>query len=90
MVMRFINNDLDNITFYKNPEAKLIPPHEISKKDMQLDGFTWRIEERPDLYDVAHYLKPQLNQQKVDEKQRVLKETTPGPLKKPVKINNEL
>jgi lipopolysaccharide export system protein LptA len=90
MVMRFINNDLDNITFYKNPESKLIPPHEILKKDTQLEGFTWRIAERPDLFDVAHYLKPKLIQQKVEEKQRASKDTAIETLQKPKKINNEL
>jgi lipopolysaccharide export system protein LptA len=90
MVMRFANNDLDNITFYKNPESKLIPPHEILKKDTQLEGFSWRIAERPALFDVAHYLKPKLNQQKVDEKQQASKDAIEELVQKPKKINNEL
>jgi hypothetical protein len=51
-------NELSNITFFKDPEARLIPPHEITQEDTRLDGFAWREQERPELYDVAYYLKP--------------------------------
>lgn len=89
MTMRFINNDLDNITFYKNPEAKLIPPHEIQKKDTQLEGFTWRIEERPSLFDVAHYLKPKLIDQKVEIKERASKGIIEKPIQNQDKFNKD-
>ncbi len=60
MKIRFgANNELSNITFYKNPEARLIPPHEIKREDTRLDGFSWRLSEKPDLYEVAYYLKPE-------------------------------
>lgn len=55
MTLRFSQNQLDNITFYKDPEAKFIPPHELLKDQVLLDGFTWRVDERPALYDVATY-----------------------------------
>ncbi len=60
MKIRFgADNELSNITFFKDPEARLIPPHEIKFEDTRLDGFAWREVERPELYDVAYYLKPE-------------------------------
>lgn len=60
MKIRFgTENELSNITFFKDPEACLIPPHEIKSEDTRLDGFSWREGERPELYDVAYYLKPE-------------------------------
>ena len=60
MFIRFgMDNELSDITFYKNPEARLIPPHEIQFEDTRLDGFSWRLQEKPELYDVAYYLKPE-------------------------------
>lgn len=47
MVLRFAEGALNNISFYTQPNGKLIPPHELSKADKQLQGFQWRIEERP-------------------------------------------
>ncbi len=58
MLINFNQNEIKDITFYKQPEARLIPPHEIKTEDTRLDGFSWRIEERPLLYDVAYYYKP--------------------------------
>ena len=55
MKLRFEKNRLDNITFYKNPEAWFIPPHELRKDEVLLEGFQWRGDERPLLSDVATY-----------------------------------
>ncbi|MFY0625037.1 MAG: Organic solvent tolerance protein OstA [Reichenbachiella sp.] len=55
MRMVFVKNQLDNITFYKNPEAQFIPPHELVDDEIFLDDFDWRDDERPELHEVATY-----------------------------------
>ncbi|MEO9965008.1 MAG: OstA-like protein [Reichenbachiella sp.] len=55
MTLRFGDNLMKNISFYTQPEAKFIPPHELNEEDMFLEGFDWREDERPELHDVATY-----------------------------------
>lgn len=57
MKMIFKDNQLDNITFYKNPEAQFIPPHELMEGEVFLQDFDWRGDERPLLHEVATYYK---------------------------------
>jgi len=52
MKIRFKNSVLDNISFYTNPEAKFIPPHELSADKQFLEGFNWQITKRPEKQDV--------------------------------------
>ncbi len=52
MTIRFKNEKLDNISFYKKPEARFIPPHELTVDVQRLDGFDWRGDERPELVDL--------------------------------------
>lgn len=52
MTIRFKNEKLDNISFYKRPEARFIPPHELTPDVQKLDGFKWRGDERPALIDL--------------------------------------
>lgn len=47
MIIRLIDNKVDNITFYTNPDAVFIPPHELLEPETRLPGFRWRLEERP-------------------------------------------
>jgi hypothetical protein len=48
MILRFTpESALKNITFIKNPEAKFIPPHEITPDLTKLSGFIWKEDERP-------------------------------------------
>lgn len=47
MTIRMLNNKVENITFYKNPDAVFIPPHELQEPDRRLPGFNWRIQEKP-------------------------------------------
>jgi len=54
MTMRFNTNELENISFYVSPEATFYPPHEITDNLTRLDGFAWRVEERPSLPDVLN------------------------------------
>ena len=47
--------DPATIRFYNQPEAELIPPHELTPGKTALEGFVWRIGERPTLPDVVAY-----------------------------------
>lgn len=52
MTIRFKNEEVNNISFYVKPEAKFIPPHELTTDVQKLNGFQWRDEERPELEDL--------------------------------------
>jgi len=52
MTIRMVEEEVDNISFYVKPEAKFIPPDELSDEIQQLQGFSWRSSERPTLEDV--------------------------------------
>ena len=60
MNITFENNEIRDITFYQNPRAKLIPPHEIKDEDLHLKGFKWRENERPILEDVVYYFRKKI------------------------------
>ena len=60
MNISFENNEIKNITFYKNPNAKLIPPQEISDDDLFLNGFKLRENERPILEEVVYYFRKKI------------------------------
>lgn len=53
MKINFVAGKIDNVTFYKDPDAKFIPPHEIKEEDTKLKGFVWRQKERPEKKDVV-------------------------------------
>lgn len=52
MKIGFEEEQVNTISIYEKPDAKFIPPHELTKTDMQLKGFSWRVEERPTLADI--------------------------------------
>lgn len=52
MTIRFVDEELDNISFYIKPDARFIPPHELTPEVQKLDGFEWRGNERPSLEDL--------------------------------------
>ena len=58
--LNFKENEISNIIFYKNPQAKLIPPHEISKDDQYIESFRWRESEKPTIQDVVYYLRKKI------------------------------
>ncbi len=58
--MNFSENELENIIFYKNPRAKMIPPHEITNDDLYLTQFKWREEEIPKIQDVVYYFRKKI------------------------------
>ena len=43
----FKENQVNDIRFYVNPEGDFVPPHELSDGDEKLEGFAWRVDERP-------------------------------------------
>ncbi|WP_207435703.1 OstA-like protein [Sabulibacter ruber] len=47
MRMIFQDGQVQYITFMENPDAKLIPPHELQEPDKRLKGFVWRSDEKP-------------------------------------------
>ncbi|MEP2023922.1 MAG: OstA-like protein [Reichenbachiella sp.] len=85
MTLRFDENVMKNITFYTQPEAKFIPPHELEESEMFLEEFDWRADERPELYEVATYYKPgdQVSKQElIEKKAKELMDDHPDALKK--------
>jgi hypothetical protein len=59
LTIRFINQELDNISFYKRPDAKFIPPHELTPDQERLKGFDWRSNLRPTLEEVTYQVEKQ-------------------------------
>ena len=60
LILNFKENEISNIIFYKEPQAKLIPPHEISEDDKFIESFSWREDEKPTLEDVVFYLRKKI------------------------------
>ena len=67
MQLRFKQGQLDNISFYTNPDATFFPTHEIFNASEHLEGFNWRSEERPLLGDVVYYYKMEEEDEPVKE-----------------------
>jgi len=53
ITIRFKNGKVNNFSFYVQPEASFIPPHELKKEDILLKGFTWKEKEKPLKSDVV-------------------------------------
>lgn len=47
MQIIFLENQVNDIRFYSNPDGKFTPPHELKDDDKKLEGFAWRVDERP-------------------------------------------
>jgi len=47
MRLIFKENQVHDIRFYTNPDGSFVPPHELKDDDKKLEGFAWRIDERP-------------------------------------------
>ncbi|WP_229203388.1 OstA-like protein [Dyadobacter jejuensis] len=47
MNLLFVDNKVHKISFIGKPDGRLIPPQKIITTERQLDGFSWRITERP-------------------------------------------
>jgi lipopolysaccharide export system protein LptA len=53
ITIRFEDGQVKTLSFYKQPDGKFIPPHELKKEDMTLRGFTWREDRKPGRSDVV-------------------------------------
>lgn len=49
MIIYFKDDALNEISFLKKPDAKFIPPHQITSKQKELKNFSWEDEIRPRL-----------------------------------------
>ena len=58
ITIRFKNGKVSDLSFYVNPDAKFIPPHELKTEDKTLKGFNWKQKLKPTKADVV---KPQSN-----------------------------
>jgi lipopolysaccharide export system protein LptA len=47
MNLQFLDNRVKQISFVGRPDGKLIPPQKIQSGQRQLEGFNWRINEKP-------------------------------------------
>ena len=47
MLIFLKDNEINTITFIKDPQGEMNPLKEVSPKDVILKGFNWRITERP-------------------------------------------
>jgi hypothetical protein len=45
--MKFKENQVNRISFLGRPDAKLVPPAELTNDGNRLDGFEWREKEKP-------------------------------------------
>lgn len=64
LTIRFQNQKLNNISFYTNPEARFIPPHELTGDVQKLKGFAWREAEKPSLEEVTYQNQVVLQEEK--------------------------
>ncbi len=53
IIIRFKEGKVNNFSFYVQPEASFIPPHELKKEDMTLKGFSWKESDKPVKSDVV-------------------------------------
>ncbi|WP_460894445.1 OstA-like protein [Rufibacter soli] len=79
MRMLFKDGKIQFISFLENPEAKLIPPHELEDPDKKLSGFEWRGKEIPTKASVLAWRGPA--KKRVPAKKAV-------PAKKPAPVKN--
>jgi lipopolysaccharide export system protein LptA len=47
ITIRFKEGKVNNMSFYVQPEARFIPPHEITEEDLKLKGFAWKDQQKP-------------------------------------------
>lgn len=47
MTLNFRQNQVQRIQFVGQPDGRFIPPRRIKGEDKELDGFNWRIKEKP-------------------------------------------
>ncbi|HTE34276.1 MAG TPA: OstA-like protein [Chryseolinea sp.] len=58
IIIRFKEGKVNNLSFYVQPEASFIPPHELKKEDLTLKGFRWQEDRKPEKRDVVKTSQP--------------------------------
>ncbi|MEJ7646571.1 MAG: OstA-like protein [Chryseolinea sp.] len=58
ITIRFKAGKVNNLSFYVQPEANFIPPHELKKEDKTLKGFLWAEDRKPKRADVVKSFSP--------------------------------
>lgn len=53
ITIRFKDGKVNNMSFYVQPDANFVPPHEWKKEDMTLKGFLWKADDKPMRKDVV-------------------------------------
>ncbi|MEJ1239537.1 OstA-like protein [Chryseolinea sp. T2] len=53
ITIRFSDGQVKTLSFYRQPDARFIPPHELKKEEMTLRGFTWKEDKKPERSDVV-------------------------------------
>ncbi|MGC3943356.1 MAG: OstA-like protein [Chryseolinea sp.] len=53
ITIKFSDGQVKTLSFYTQPDARFIPPHELKKEDMTLRGFTWKEDRKPEKSDVV-------------------------------------
>jgi hypothetical protein len=66
MKIKFRDSKPINMSFFRQPEGQLIPPHEITPDNIRLEGFIWREPERPLLEDVVAYYRSEGYVEKIE------------------------
>lgn len=61
ITIRFKEGKVNNVSFYRKPEANFIPPHELKEEDTRLKGFSWNEDQKPKRNDVVKPSVPTLN-----------------------------
>lgn len=47
MNLKFVENKVNRIAFVGKPDARLVPPKEITNEEVKLDSFEWKIDKKP-------------------------------------------
>ena len=53
ITIRFLDGQVKTLSFYTQPDARFIPPHELRPEEMTLRGFTWKEDRKPQKKDVV-------------------------------------
>jgi lipopolysaccharide export system protein LptA len=68
ILIRFKEGKVDNLSFYVQPEASFIPPHELKEEEKKLKGFSWKVAEKPKQEDVVKPKNPVFPSEKANRK----------------------
>lgn len=51
ILIRFKENEISEVSFYRNPDGNVISENKIILNEMRLPGFIWREDEKPETID---------------------------------------